>query len=204
MQHLIYVSRIGADPLSIHPLLKTKGICERKIKKSGIPFTILRSASLFGYEDRYFELLLGLVIWSWPFVWLPGGGQLVVQPLWVEDLALALERLVERPDLVNKTIVLAGEERLQYQDLMRMLLRLTGRRRIPLPIPLVLLRPFSRFFFHWWYWPAVSPFFVDRFFVPELAPLDNMLRTFGFRPTRLNEVITYLNRPGLRWRMFRH
>lgn len=204
VQRLIYVSRIGADPLAIHPLLKAKGACERLIKKSGIPYTILRSASVFGYGDRYFELLVGLAIWSWPFVWLPGGGKLVAQPLWVEDLVRCLVQVIDKPVLINKTIEIAGEERIHYADLMRSLLKLTDLHRILLPLPLVLLRPFSRLFFYWWYWPAVSPFFVDRFFVPELAPFDSILRHFGFRPVRLNQVITYLNRPGLRWRLFRH
>lgn len=203
IERIIYVSRIGADPLAIHPLLQAKGVCERSILKSGIPYTILRSATVFGHGDRYFELLVGLAIWSWPFVWLPGGGTHVVQPLWVEDLVRCLVGVLERPRMMNRTITVAGEERIKYRELMQQLLRLTGYRRIQVPLPLVLLRPFSRFLFRWWYWPAVSTYFVDRFFVPELTALDSVRHHFGFRPVRFNEAITYLNRPGLRWRIFR-
>ncbi len=203
VQHLIFASRIGADALAIHPLLKAKGECERLIQRSSTPHTTLHTATLFGHGDRSFEIIVGLAMWSWPFVWLPGGGQVVVQPLWVEDFVRCIVQVLDDPDMKNKTITVAGEERIKYRDLVQQLLRLTGIRRIPLPIPMVLLRPFSRTLFSWWYWPAVSTYFVDRFFVPDLAPSDSVLRHFGFRPTRFLQTATYLNRSGLRWRLFR-
>ena len=204
VQHLIFPSRIGAEALSIHPLLKAKGECERIIRRSSTPHTILRTATLFGHGDRSLEIILGLAIWSFPFVWLPGGGRMIVQPLWVEDYVRCIIEILDNQRLKNKTITIAGEERIKYRDLVLQLLHLTGYRRIPIPIPLVLLRPFSRTLFRWWYWPAVSTYFVDRFFVPDVAPSDSVLRNFGFRPTRFMQTVTYLNRAGLRWRLFRH
>lgn len=201
--HVIYVSRIGADPASLHSLLWAKGTVERLIQKSGIPYTILRSASLFGRDDRFFEMIVGLAKWSWPFVWLPGGGRTPFQPLWVEDLTRCIVATLDRPDLRNKMIPIAGEDRIHYRVLVQHLLEVAGLRRYPLIVPLVLLRPLTTIFFRWWYWPAVSRYFVDRFFVPEIAPVDSVYRHFGFRPTRVGDAIAYLNRPGLRWRIFR-
>ena len=63
------------NPAAWQPLLKAKGEAERIIQKSGIPYTILRSTSLYGWGDRYFEIIVGLAIWSWPFIWLPGNGR---------------------------------------------------------------------------------------------------------------------------------
>lgn len=203
VKHLVFASRIGANSMAIHPLLKAKGDCERLIQRSSTPHTILRPATLFGHSDRSFEIIVGLAMWSWPFVWLPGGGKMIVQPLWVEDFARCIVNTLDKPNLKNKTITIAGEERIKYRDLVQQLLRLIGIRRIPIPIPLVLLRPFSRTFFSWWYWPAVSRYFVDRFFVPDVAASDSVLRNFGFRPTRFLQTATYLNRSGLRWRLFR-
>jgi len=204
VQRLIIVSRIGADPNSLHPLLRAKGEVERAVRQSGIPYTIIRAATLFGHGDRFTELIFGLALWSWPLVWLPGGGMLAMQPLWVEDIARCIVATISRDDLLNKTITLAGEERLHYRDIVQILLRTTGVHRLPVKIPLVLLRPSTALIFGWWYWPAVSGFFADRFFVPEIAELDSVLRHFGFRPARLSDNVTYLYRPGLRWRLFRH
>jgi uncharacterized protein YbjT (DUF2867 family) len=203
VRHLVYVSRIGADPGALQPLLRAKGEVERALRHSGLPVTILRPATLYGRGDRFLEIIVALALWSWPFVWLPGGGHMAWQPLWVEDLARCLVAVVDRPHLIGQTITVAGEERLPYREIVNQLLRVVARRRFPVPFPMALLRPFAWLLFRWWRWPAVSRFFVDRFFVPEVAEYDAVLRHFGFRPARLTETVAYLRRPWLRWRLFR-
>ncbi|MFQ5399215.1 MAG: SDR family oxidoreductase [Anaerolineae bacterium] len=203
VQHLIIPSRIGADPNALHPLLQAKGEVERLVRNSGLPFTILRAATLYGRGDRFTEIMTALAIWSWPFVWMPGGGSIAMQPLWVEDYARCIVAALSRPDLVGQTITLAGEERLYYRDIVRLLLAAINLRRIPVRIPHVLLHPITTLVFSWWRWPPVSHYFVDRFFVPEVTEYDSVYRHFGFRPARISETITYLRRPGLRWRILR-
>lgn len=203
VKRIIFASRLGADPASMHPLLQAKGQAERIIQRSGVPYTILRSATLYGRNDRYFELIVGLAIWSWPFVWLPGGGSMGMQPLWVEDFVRCLVLSLRRPDLINKTVTIAGSEQLPYATLLQMLLRVAGYRRIPLRVPMLFLRPLTPLLFHWWYWPAVSRYFMDRFFVPEVADHDAVYRQFGFNPARIRDTISYLRRPGLALRIFR-
>jgi NADH dehydrogenase len=203
VRHLVYPSRIGADANSLHALLRAKGEIERLVRNSTVPYTILRTSTLFGLGDRFTEIILGLALWSWPFVWLPGGGTIAVQPLWVEDYARCLIDCINKPALKNKTITLAGDERFRYRELVIQILTVEGVRRRYTKYPLVLLRSSAGLFFSWWRWPAVSRFFVDRFFVPEVADLDSVRRFFGFRPMRLGETMAYLHRPGMRWRLFR-
>ncbi len=203
IQHLIFLSRLGADPAAWQPLLRAKGNAERFIKHSRIPYTILQSTSVFGWGDRYFELIIGLAIWSWPFVWLPGGGKNPVQPLWVEDLVRCIVLAIQDEGKKNKTFPVAGGERMPYFVLVELLLGMSGHRRYPVRFPLQLLKPLTGLFFRWWYWPAVTRYFADRFFVPEVTEVDIVQRNFGFQPTRVRESIAYLNRSGLRWRLFR-
>ncbi len=203
VQHFIFISRISADPNSLHSLLRAKGEIEQAIRNNRIPYTIIRSPSLFGRDDRFTEILLSMALWSWPLVWLPGGGQMSLQPLWVEDLARCVTLTVNQPNMFNKTLTIAGDERMTYRDMMQILLHAHGTSRLPFKIPLVLLRPVTTLLFSWWYWPPVSRYFVDRFFVPEITDLDSVLRQYGFRPARLVNNIAYITRPGLRWRIFR-
>ena len=203
VEHIVVPSRIGADPNSLHALLRTKGEIERLMRSGGIPYTILRTSTLFGLGDRFTEIILGLALWSWPFVWLPGRGTIAIQPLWVEDYARCLIECLEKPELKNHTITLAGDERFRYRELVNHILTVEGVRRQSLTLPLFMLRPSAALTFGWWYWPAVSRFFVDRFFVPEVADLDSVRRYFGFRPMRFRETMAYLHRPGIRWRIFR-
>ena len=203
IQRLIVPSRIGADHNSLHPLLRAKGEVERCVRQSSIPYTILRAATLFGRGDLFTETIVSLAIWTWPFVWLPGGGTVVMQPLWVEDFARCLVAALDRPDLVGQTITLAGEEQSRYREIVRQLLLAADCSRFPLPLPLILTHPLSAAIFSWWWRPPVTRYFIDRFFVPEVAAFDSVLRHFGFRPARLSDSIAYLRRPGLRWRIFR-
>jgi NADH dehydrogenase len=203
IRRIIVPSRIGADANSIHNLLRAKGEVERLVRNAGIPFTIMRTSTLFGLGDRFTEIILGMAIWSWPFVWLPGGGEIAMQPLWVEDYARCLVASLDRDDLLNKTITIAGDERFHYRDLVRQILTMEGVRRISIKLPLFLLRPWAYVMFGWWYWPPVSRFFVDRFFVPEVADLDSVRHYFGFRPMRLGETMAYLHRHRMHWRIFR-
>ena len=203
VRRVIVPSRIGADANDIHNLLRAKGEVERLVRNGGMPFTIVRSSTLFGLGDRFTEMILGLAIWTWPLVWLPGGGEIPMQPLWVEDYARCLAACLDRDDLINQTITVAGDERFHYRDLVRQILAMEGVRRKNVKLPLFLLRSWAFILFGWWYWPPVSRFFVDRFFVPEVTELDSVRHYFGFRPQRLGETMAYLHRRRMRWRIFR-
>lgn len=199
VQRFIVMSRLRADPNSLYPLLRAKGEVERLVRRSGIPSTIVRSAMVFGLYDRFLNVIAGLAAWSWPFLVLPAGGSTPFQPLWVEDLARCLVALIVREDLAGEIVEIAGEERIRYRELGQLVLRTAGMRRIPLPLDLRVLRPANRILLSWWLYPPVTPFLMDRFSIPDVAPVDSVLRTFGFRPGRVADHISYLRRPGL-WR----
>jgi NADH dehydrogenase len=168
-----------------------------------MPSVIVRSATLFGRDDRFLNVIAGLASWTWPFVWLPGGGQVAMQPLWVEDLARCLAAVLDREDLLGETIELAGEERYHYHDIARHVLRTAGLSRAELSVTPKLVRPLSALLFGWWRRPPVTRFFMDRFSVPEVAPVDSVYKKFGFRPGRLGQHTSYLRGQGTRWRLFR-
>lgn len=196
------MSRLQADPNSLYPLLRAKGEVERVIRHSGIPYTIVRSATVFGLEDRFLNVIAGLMAWSWPFVWLPGRGEALFQPLWVEDLARCLALLPDRHDLRGETVSIAGEDRFNYHQLAQLVLEAADLRRVPLKLDLRLVRPLARLTMGWWQRPPVTPFFMDRFSVPDVAPVDSVLRIFGFRPARMVDHMAYLRRSELRRSLF--
>lgn len=203
VQRLMVASRLNANAHAIHPLLRAKGEVERLVERSGIPYTIVRAATLFGRDDRFTELILSLAIWTWPVAWVPGGGKMPLQPLWVEDYVHCLVRSLERPDLIGRTVSVAGAERLSYRELVRTILNVTGHQRFLLPVPLKAARRSARLLLSWWHWPPASLFFLDRFSAPEVIDLDTTQRLFDLQPARFGETITYLNRKGMRWRLFR-
>ena len=147
-------------------------------------------------EDRFLNSIAALAAWTWPFVWLPAGGEVALQPFWIQDLVRCLVEILERPDLVGETVEVAGEERWRYRELVEIVLRATGHRRLPLKVSMTLTRMARAAVVGWWRRPPVSGFFLDRFSVPDIAPLDSVLRTFSFRPERLTDHISFLRGAG--------
>lgn len=203
VERILFVSRLNADPNSMYPLLRAKGEVEHLIQDSGISYTVMRSATLFGRDDRFLNVIAGLAAWSWPLLWLPGRGRVAMQPLWVEDLVRCLVAALERPDLVDRIIEVAGEERMRYSEIAAEAVRTAGLKRIPFGPSVKLVRPLSALLFGWRRRPPVTRFFMDRFTTPEVAPLDSVLRQFGFNPARMGQHMAYLRQRDLRWRVLR-
>ena len=206
INHFIYLSHLAADPNTYYPAFRAKGQVEQRLRDSQLPTTILRSATLFGRDDHFLHTIASLAYWSWPFVWLPDAGSALFQPLWVEDLVRCLVAISDPLDLQGyrgQTLTAAGGERLHYREIVAQVLETSGMSRWPLPIRVPLVRVATRLLFSWHYRPPITSFFIDKLAVPEIADLDIVPRTFGFRPSRLSQHLTTLRQPGLARRVFR-
>jgi NADH dehydrogenase len=201
-RRLVVISRFNADPNALYPLLRAKGIVEQKVRQSGVPYTIVRSASIFGSEDRFTNAIAATAAWSWPLVWLPGGGETAMQPLWVEDVARCLVTTLRRDDLLNQTIEIAGDERLRYYEIVRLVLEAANLRRLRFKAPVLLARAANSMTRWAWEQPPLHQFDHDRLSTPEVTSLDTVLTQFGFRPARLHNHLSHL-RHGVYRQLFR-
>ena len=198
VERIVVVSRLNANPNSHFALLKAKGRVERHTKDGGIPFTIIRSATLFGRDDRFLNVIAGLAAWSWPFVWVPSKGRVALQPVWVEDFARCIVLCLDNPEMIGQIIEVAGAERLRYIEIARQVLLTSGMKRITFSPGIKMVRPVAMLLFGWWRHPPMTRFTMDRFSIPEVAPADSVLRHFNFQPSRLGQRVAYLRRshPG--------
>src|SRR4030065_1022226 len=53
VKRFIYLSHLGADRASAYPVLKAKAIAEENIRRSGVGYTIIRSALVYGLNDHF-------------------------------------------------------------------------------------------------------------------------------------------------------
>ena len=110
VRRFFYLSHLGADRSSYYPLLKVKGIAEEHIRKSGVPYTIIRSSVVFGPEDHFTNNLARLLRTAPGIFPIPNNGRTLVQPLWVEDLVTCLLWALQNPEMVNQTVEIGGGE----------------------------------------------------------------------------------------------
>ncbi|MGB1249288.1 MAG: NAD(P)H-binding protein [Candidatus Promineifilaceae bacterium] len=196
ISQLIFLSRLNATPHAMYKLLRAKGEAERLLRQSGLPYTIIRSATLFGKDDRFTNAIAATATWSWPFVFLPKGGDTAMQPLWVEDLASCIVAAIGRNDLINETIELAGNERLHYRDIVRLVLDAAKISRRPISIRPQLARTFN-FLTAWLFLrPMLTRFDHDRMSMAEITDLNTVSRHFGFQPARFHSHLAHLRRHG--------
>jgi NADH dehydrogenase len=194
IERLIFLSHIGADRASAFPIQKSKGIAEEHIRKSGVPYTIIRSSVVFGPEDHFTNTLARLLRASPGLFPIPNNGRSLIQPLWVEDLVTCLLWALENPDMANQTYEIGGGEYFTLRHFLEVLMQVTQTRRllVSLPTPwmrslLVMLDSFIPNF-------KVSTYWLDYVAVNRTCPVDNMPRIFGLMPARFGYRLDYLAR----------
>lgn len=131
---LVHVSAIGADPDSSVGYARSKGEGEAAAREAVPAAVILRPSVVFGPEDRFFNRFAGLARMS-PFLPLIGGGHTRFQPVFVADVAAAVERAMDGKAKAGTVYELGGPEARTFRDLMELTLREIGARRMLLDIP---------------------------------------------------------------------
>ena len=194
IQRLIFLSHIGADRASAFPIQKAKGIAEEHIRKSGVPYTIVRSSVVYGPEDHFTTNLAGLLRRVPFFFPIPSDGRTLLQPLWVEDLVTSLVWILENQETINQTYEVGGGEYFTLRQVLETLMGVTHKRRMLVPLPppymrslLVMLDSFVPNF-------NISTYWLDYVAVNRTCPVDNLPRTFGLMPARFAYRLDYLAR----------
>ncbi len=194
VQRFVYVSHLGAARASAYPVFKAKGIAEEFIRRSGVPYTILRSSLVYGPED-HFTTGLARMIRSAPGIFLiPGGGRTVIQPLWVEDLVACLLWSLENPQAANQTYDVGGSEYFSVRQVMEILMPVTHSPRYLIELSPVLMRAVTVFLESFIPKFPASSFWVDYVAISRTCPADSISRAFGLMPARFTYRLDYLVR----------
>jgi NADH dehydrogenase len=133
---LVLVSGIGADADAPAPYIRARGRGERAVREAIPGATVIRPSAMFGPGDALFGTLADIVRLSpvLPLI----GARTRLQPVFVDDVAEAIARLLERPDSAGNTYELGGPRVYTLRELAELTLRLLDRRRLLLPVPFVI------------------------------------------------------------------
>jgi uncharacterized protein YbjT (DUF2867 family) len=131
---LVLVSGIGADAGSGFPYIRARGRGEKVVQETLPEATIVRPGAMFGPGDALFGTLADLVRLL-PILPLIGGGRTRLQPVFVEDVAEAIAKILVDTGTVGRTYELAGPGVYTLLELVRMTLHIMGKHRLLIPVP---------------------------------------------------------------------
>ncbi len=132
VRRIIHVSITNPDIHSDLPYFSGKAELESVLTSLNVSYCILRPTVLFGKED----VLINNIAWSLrhlPIFGVFGDGEYKLQPIYVDDLASAAAEKAfgERNEIVNAI----GSETFTYRELVEMIKRALGLKRLIVSVP---------------------------------------------------------------------
>lgn len=135
IDNLIHVSSLAADPNSGSEWARTKYEGEQAVKAAYPWATIIRPAQIFGYEDRFLNWF-AQIAGTLPFVPLIDGGEALTQPVYMNNVADVISKVVDSPELYEgKTIDCFGPEDYSYKELAEFVYDITMQTPNVVPLP---------------------------------------------------------------------
>lgn len=210
---LVQMSALGADKNSASAYARTKAAGEEAAQAAFPGVSIIRPSVVFGPDDNFFNRFARLARMSpvMPVFTadgfkpvrgeagfgldLFGSGGPTFQPVYVGDVAEAIVRCVEDSRLAGKIYELGGPRRYTLKEIMELVLRETGRKRLLVPLPFA-IGEVQAFFLQFLPTPPLTP---DQL---KLMRVDNVARggkpglsELGIIPVSAEAIVpSYLHR----------
>lgn len=195
---LVQFSAIGADPESKSSYARSKAAGESAAFMADSDAIVIRPSVVFGPEDDFFNKFAALARFL-PALPLIGGGKTRFQPVFVGDVAEAVNAILAGRARRGAIYELGGPEVRTFEELMQLTLREIGRKRLLVPMPFALAK-LQAFFMEFMPKPLltrdqVTLLHYDNVVSPEAEREGYTLRGLGITPTAMETVLpTYLVR----------
>jgi NADH dehydrogenase len=118
VERLAHISGIGADPNSASSYISARGRGEQAVQRAFPKAVLIRPAVMFGPDDAFLTTLVKLVRLL-PIYPMFGRGHTKLQPVFVEDVAEAVARLVDARAIVGPCYEFGGPRVYTYKELLR-------------------------------------------------------------------------------------
>ena len=192
VSQLVHVSAVGAVNNPEFPYLQSKWDGEQTVIDSGLPYTVIRPSIIYGEGDEFLNSLAALVR-LFPVVPIIASGRNRLQPIWVDDVARCIALSLSRHDLQGHILELGGPEQLSYNEIVSIVSRTMGRRRVRLHVPMWVMRINVALMQAVMSRPPITTEMLKMMRVRNVAEVGIVEQTFGFRAKALEDGIDFVN-----------
>lgn len=133
-ERLVHVSGIGADANSRSRYIRKRGEGELAVRAAFPDAIIIRPAVMFGPDDAFLTTVLKLLR-RLPIYPMFGRGLTKLQPAYVEDVAEAIGRIMQRGETSSMIFEFGGPRVYSYKEFLRTVAHQAGLAPVLIPIP---------------------------------------------------------------------
>ena len=144
VQQFIQLSALGIDDAVDSNYAKSKLEGEKNIKNNFNHATILRPSVVYSVDDNFTTNFMTLLnrLFVFPLYY---NGDTKFMPIYCSDLTEIIYQVISK-NIISKTIECVGPETISLKDILKRLLKLTGKKRLLIPLPLFLAKLSAIFF----------------------------------------------------------
>ena len=144
VQQFIQLSALGIDDAVDSNYAKSKLEGEKNIKNNFNHATILRPSVVYSVDDNFTTNFMTLLnrLFIFPLYY---NGDTKFMHIHCSDLTEIIYQVISK-NIISKTIECVGPETISLKDILKRLLKLTGKKRLLIPLPLFLAKLSAIFF----------------------------------------------------------
>jgi uncharacterized protein YbjT (DUF2867 family) len=141
VRRFVLMSALGVSEQTrtLVPYYGAKWEMEQAVGASGLEYVVFRPSFVFGSDGGALPLFIRQVRWS-PVTPVIGSGERLLQPIWVDDVAVFFARAIDLPGAANRTFDLGGPDRVSWNELYERIARTLGKRRARVHVPVSVAR----------------------------------------------------------------
>ena len=144
LKHFIHLSALGVEKAKDSNYAKSKLEGEKEILKNFPLSTILRPSLVYSSSDNFSTSMMTLLN-RLPVVPLYYSGKTLFMPIHAKDLVDIIFNIVSK-NTKSQIIECVGPETITFKEILEKLLKLIGKRRLLLPVPLLVGKVTAKFF----------------------------------------------------------
>jgi nucleoside-diphosphate-sugar epimerase len=200
IERFIYLSALGASPSSRSEYARSKARAEKLVAQSGIAGIVLRPSVILGPGAEFIAQIEGLIQrpplspFPLPFVPVPGSGQNLFQPLFVDDLTRALIVGLDDDKTTGQIIEIGGADRVSFDQLIQAFQTRLGTAKMLIHVPIPVLMVAAAFLESLLPRPPVTLDQLIQLKIDNVCDNGPATQLLGFEPRSFVEMLSKIPR----------
>lgn len=187
LRRVVYLSILGSDPKSANACLASKGRAEQILLGAETPALILRVPMVIGPGDTTANIVRREALSR--ALPLAAGGRAKTQPIYASDLVQAIVAGLERDDLDDLILDLAGPESLSQREFIQRAAQLYDRRPHVVSVPRALILSVAGFAERFFANPPITKTALEVILADDDVDPEPARRKLGIELTPLDEIL---------------